>query len=159
MSSRSAAPALGVREWIVSTDRKIVGFLSEYSILFLRLALAVTFIWFGVLKVIGSSPVADLVAQTLPWLPPEIVVPIIGVWEIFVGFGLLTRFALRVTLLFFFVQMAGTFLVLATQPELAFQNGNPLLLTTIGEFVIKNLVLVSAGLVIGATVRKPSETV
>lgn len=54
--------------------------------------------------------------------------------------------------------MAGTFLVLFTQPDLAFQNNNPLLLTTIGEFVLKNLVLVSAGLVIGTTVRRHSET-
>ncbi len=33
------------------------------------------------------------------------------------------------------------------RPELAFQAGNPLLLTTIGEFVVKNLVLLAAGLV------------
>ena len=37
--------------------------------------------------------------------------------------------------------LAGTFLVLIMQPQLAFQDGNPLLLTTIGEFVVKNVVL------------------
>ena len=35
-----------------------------------------------------------------------------------------------------------------------FQRGHPLLLTTEGEFVIKNLVLISAGLVIGSTVKR-----
>jgi hypothetical protein len=39
----------------------------------------------------------------------------------------------------------------------AFRDGNPLLLTVEGEFVIKNLVLLSAGLVIGATVRRHDE--
>jgi hypothetical protein len=46
--------------------------------------------------------------------------------------------------------MAGTFLVLVLLPGIAFRGGNPLLLTVEGEFVIKNLVLLSAGLVIGS---------
>ncbi len=49
--------------------------------------------------------------------------------------------------------MLGTFLVLLVLPEVAFQDGNILLLTVEGEFVIKNLVLLSAGMVVGATVR------
>jgi len=55
------------------------------------------------------------------------------------------------------LQMAGTFLVLVLRPELAFQSGNPLLLTVTGEFVIKNLVLIAAGLVIGSTVHRAQE--
>ena len=44
------------------------------------------------------------------------------------------------------MHLLGTFTVLVTQPDLAFQQGNPLLLTVEGEFVVKNLVLLSAGL-------------
>gem|GEM_PF-3161571 len=69
-------------------------------------------------------------------------------WE--VARGLLTGIALRLTLLLFWLQMAGTFLVL--RPEVSFQRNNPLLLTMTGEFVVKNLVLIAAGLVIGSTV-------
>jgi uncharacterized membrane protein YkgB len=60
---------------------------------------------------------------------------------------------LRIVLALFALQMIGTFLVLVIQPEVAFQDGNPLLLTTEGEFVIKNLVLLSAGLVIGSRLK------
>jgi len=74
-------------------------------------------------------------------------------WEILVGLGLLAGRFLRITLLFFLLQMAGTFLVLLVKPEVAFQGYNPFLLTTEGEFVIKNLVLISGGLVVGSTVR------
>ena len=42
--------------------------------------------------------------------------------------------------------LTGTFLVLVTQPDVAFQNGNPLMLTMTGEFVVKNVVLIIAGL-------------
>ena len=36
----------------------------------------------------------------------------------------------------------------------AFQNGNPQLLTTIGEFVIKNVVLIASALVLAARLRE-----
>ena len=60
---------------------------------------------------------------------------------------------MRLTILFFLSQMAGTFLVLVVKPNVAFQGANPLLLTTEGELVVKNLVLTSGGLVVGSTVR------
>ncbi len=138
-------------------DRRIVHLMAKYAVTFLRWALAITFIWFGALKIFGVSPVGDLVAKTVPWLPREFFVPFLGVWEVIIGLGLLTRVALRLTLLLFFAQMAGTFLVLILLPSVSFQNGNPLLLTDTGEFVVKNFVLLSAGVVIGSTVRRPTE--
>lgn len=128
--------------------------MAAYGIRLLRIALAVTFIWFGALKLIGQSPVADLVASTVYWIPARLFVPFLGAWEIVVGLGLLFGVALRAILLLFWMQMAGTFLVLLMHPDVAFQGGNPLLLTTTGEFVIKNLVLISAGIVIGSTVPR-----
>ncbi len=44
-------------------------------------------------------------------------------------------------------------------PGECFQDGNPLLLTDTGEFVLKNLVLLSAAIVIGATVRRRNSPV
>src|SRR5437867_3385938 len=124
-------------------DRAMISFMATYGTRLLRAALAVTFVWFGALKVAGRSPVADLVAQTVYWLPPAFFVPFLGWWELAVGIGLLLGVALRLVLLLFWLQMAGTFLVLVLRPELAFQSGNPLLLTVTGEFVIKNLVLIT----------------
>lgn len=47
-----------------------------------------------------------------------------------------------------------TLLVLVSRPDIAFQGGNTPLLTTEGEFVIRNLVLIAAGLVVGGTVQR-----
>ena len=137
-----------------SLDRWFVRFMTAHGIRALRFSLALVFIWFGLLKMIGRSPVAELVANTVYWIPAEIFVPFLGVWELIVGLGLLFGAALRLTLFLFWLQLAGTFLVLVVRPGTAFQDGNPLLLTTEGEFVVKNLVLISAGLVVGATVRR-----
>jgi len=135
-------------------DEKAIWLMSRYGILALRISLGVIFVWFGVLKVIGDSPVYDLVASTVYLVPPELFVPFLGFWEIAVGLGLLTGLALRLTLIFFLMQMAGTFLVLVVKPEVAFQGLNPLLLTTEGEFVVKNIVLISGALVVGSTIRR-----
>lgn len=137
-----------------SVDRSLIKFMTTYGILLLRVALAITFIWFGALKIIGGSPVADLVSATVYWFPAAVFVPVLGIWEVLVGLGLLFRVVLRLTLLLFWLQLAGTLLVLVLHPELAFQHGNPLLLTMTGEFVIKNLVLIAAGIVIGSTVPR-----
>jgi hypothetical protein len=76
-----------------------------------------------------------------------------AVFETLVGVGLLLGRGLRLVLALFVLQMMGTFLVLVAQPDIAFQDGNPLMLTTEGEFVVKNLVLLSAGLMIGSRLR------
>jgi uncharacterized membrane protein YkgB len=138
-------------------DRRIAALLRRWSLTALRLSLGIVFVWFGALKVFGVTPVTDLVADTVYWFDPDWVVPALGWAELIVGIGLIFRIALRAVLALFVAQMAGTFLVLVVQPDIAFRDGNPLLLTVEGEFVVKNLVLLSAGLVIGATVRRRAE--
>ena len=135
-------------------DARMIQFMQAYGVLLLRITLGIVFIWFGALKVIGLSPVSALVARTVYWVSPEFFVPFLGAWELLVGLGLLVPVALRLTLFLFWLQLAGTLLVLVLRPDIAFQGGNLLLLTTEGEFVIKNLVLITAGLVIGGTVGR-----
>ena len=135
-------------------DERTVRFMAINGVRMLRIALGVVFTWFGLLKVIGQSPVADLVADTVFWIPPEFLVPLLGIWETAIGLGLFFSLALRLILLLLWIQMIGTFSILIVQPDIAFQGRNPFLLTTVGEFVIKNLVLIAGGLVVGSTVRR-----
>ena len=143
------------RSWrrIERLDRRILAFLERTALPLLRVSLGLVFVWFGVLKIAGETPVTELVADTVYWVDPSWFVPLLGVFEVVVGIGLLFGRLLRIVLALFALQMMGTFLVLVIQPEVAFQDGNPLLLTTEGEFVIKNLVLLSAGLVIGSRLK------
>ena len=120
----------------------------------LRVSLGVVFVWFGALKVANLTPVGDLVAGTLPFVDPTWFVPVLGGVEVALGLGLLIGRAITVVSAVLVAHLCGTFLVLVMQPELAFQNGNPLLLTTIGEFVVKNVVLISAALVLAARLRE-----
>jgi uncharacterized membrane protein YkgB len=150
-----------LRRPIDRIDEAAANFMERYGVTVLRIALAVVFVWFGALKVIDRSPVEDLVKDTIyppfggrGFLPEDTFLVVIGVWEIIIGVGLLVPVLLRLTLALFWLQMAGTFLSLIILPGRAFQDGNPLLLDVTGEFIVKNLVLIAAGLVIGSTVRR-----
>ena len=126
----------------------------QHGPLALRLSLALVFVWFGGLKLAGATPVAGLISATLPFLSSDLTVPALGVVEVVLGLAVLTGRAPRVTLLALAAHLTGTFLTFVTAPQLVFDGGNPLLLTADGEFVLKNLVLISAALVlVGAAGR------
>lgn len=140
-------------------DEVIIPALRRWAIPVLRIGLAVVFIWFGALKVFGVSPVSDLVASTVYWVDPDWFVPLLGFVEVAVGLGLVLRFALRSVLAVLAAQLVGTLAVFVFLPEVAFQDGNPLLLTTEGEFVVKNAVLLGAAMVVGTQVRERTEEI
>jgi putative oxidoreductase len=114
----------------------------------MRLSLTLVFIWFGLLKILGESPVADLVSATLPWADPHLIVPVLGGVEVILGVVLLLGRVQRAVLLILSAHLSGTFLTFIMAPRLTMQHGNPLLLTADGEFVLKNLVLISAALLL-----------
>lgn len=124
--------------------------LRRWSLPLLRASLGLVFVWFGLLKVVAESPVTELVAGTVPWLDPAWFVPALGAVEVALGVALVAGRWLTGVAAALVGHLSGTFLVLVTQPDVAFQGGNPLLLTTEGEFVVKNVVLISAGLVLAA---------
>ena len=140
-------------DWFDGIDRRIAGWMEKYGILLLRISLGVIFIWFGALKLFeGVSPAEELVKRTVYWFPPEVFFPILGVWEVLIGVGLLFRRLIRAALLLLFLQMPGTFLPLILLPEVCF-TAFPYGLTLEGQYIVKNLILISAALVVGGTVR------
>lgn len=81
-----------------------------------------------------------------------------GSIELAIGVGLLTARFPRLTLVLFFGLLAGTSLVIVTDPGALFDDNNPLRLTATGEFVLKNLVLVTAGCTVIASLFTQHET-
>jgi uncharacterized membrane protein YkgB len=139
-------------------DTAIAGWMARYGILLLRISLGVVFFWFGILKFFpGLSPAQDLAARTIAALTlgtvgPGVSVPVLAAWECVIGLGLITGRFLRATLLLLFLQMLGTLTPLALFPAEVFVRF-PYAPSMEGQYIIKNFILISAGLVIGATVR------
>ena len=139
-------------------DAAITEWMARHGIAILRISLGVIFVWFGALKYFPNlSPATDLAGRTIEVITFGAVsagpgVKILAAWEVLIGLGLLTGFAMRATLALLFVQMLGTLTPLVIFPGEVFARG-PFVPTLEGQYIIKNFVLVAAGIVIGATVR------
>jgi putative oxidoreductase len=140
----------GLMPRLRSIEDLTVGICQAISLPLLRFAVGAVFIWFGALKISNDTPVADFVANTLPWFNRVWLVPALGVFEVAIGLALISGRFLTLVCAALVAHLTGTFLSLIMQPDVTFQHGNPLMLTTEGEFVVKNLVFIAAGLVIAA---------
>jgi uncharacterized membrane protein YkgB len=136
-------------------DPLVAGWMERNGIRLLRWSVGLVFVWFGALKTVGMSPAQELVARTVYWFPPEVFIPILGWWEVVIGLGLLYRRLARLAIALLFLQMPGTFLPLVLLPEICFTS-IPFGLTIEGQYIVKNLVLISAAIVVGGTVREQS---
>ena len=115
--------------------------------LLLRASLGVTFVWFGGLKLAGEPTLpGSLIAAITPAVDPDLSVPLVGALEVVLGAGFLIGRRMSIFLAAAALHLSGTFLVLLMRPDVAFVDGNPLLLSVEGEYVVKNLVLLAATL-------------
>jgi uncharacterized membrane protein YphA (DoxX/SURF4 family) len=141
-----------------SVDARITAVLARVGVPAVRIGLGIVFLWFGVLKFFpNASPAEDLAARTIEQLTFGVVeagvaLPILATWECLIGLGLLTGTFLRATLFLLAVQMVGTVTPLVLFPGETFTQV-PWAPTLEGQYIIKNVVLIGAAMVVGATVR------
>ncbi len=139
-------------------DRRITEWMADHGLTLLRIALGIVFLWFGALKFFpGLSPAEELAGRTIAALtngvvPASVALPVLAVWESAIGIGLLVGRWMRAVLLLLFVQMLGTITPLALFPGETWTQF-PFAPTLEGQYIIKNVVLVAAAIVLGATVR------
>jgi uncharacterized membrane protein YphA (DoxX/SURF4 family) len=143
---------------LTALDIQITTWLTRHGITILRVGLGIVFLWFGVLKFVpGVSAAEDLAGRTIEILTfgsiePSVSMVMLAFWESVVGLGLVTGRYLRVTVLLLILQMLGTLTPLVFFPAETFTH-LPYAPTLEGQYILKNVVLIGAGLVIGATAR------
>ncbi len=142
----------GLERRLENLDLAITCWLGEHGLKILQVSLAIVFIWFGLLKTVWMSPANDLVIRTVYWVDPSWFVPFLGWWEVVIGLCLLHRPLIRIALFLMAVQMIGTFLPLVLLPQITW-GSMPFTLTLEGQYILKNIVLIGAAMVIGSHVR------
>ena len=144
--------------WLDRIDRRITELMADHGLTLLRLAIGVVFFWFGILKFFpATSPAEELAGRTIETLtggslPSATALPILAIWEVAIGIALLLGRWMRAVLLLLLVQMLGTITPLFLFPTETFKVF-PIAPTLEGQYIIKNIVIVSAAIVLGATVR------
>lgn len=135
-------------------DRFIPSEKNAYNLL--RLGLGITYFWFGALKVFGISPVGPLIRASYSFIPYEPFGIILGIFEVVIGLGFLIGKKMSWVVTLMLLQMVGVILSVPLAPDRFFQKGNVLALTLEGEFMIKNLVLITSALMLLVLSRKQS---
>ncbi|MBN8634350.1 MAG: DoxX family protein [Anaerolineae bacterium] len=134
-------------------DERVTRWMARSGVTLLRISMGIIFVWFGALKLIPSlSPAETLIRETITFVPMALFLPVLAIWEILIGVGFITGKFMRAAILLLFLQMPGTLSPVLLRPDLVFTTF-PFVLTIEGQYIVKNLVLISAALVIGATVR------
>ena len=118
------------------------------ALMLLRISLGIVFVWFGALKLFAISPVAPLIQAVYPSFPYPATVVGMGILEVVIGLGFLFNKMIKATVGLMWLQMLGIFGCFVIAPHLFFNHKNLLLLTSDGEFIIKNLVFLAASLVV-----------
>jgi len=124
-------------------------FLRNNDVRLLRLALGIVFLWFGALKILGETSVLGIIRSAYPFLARTPFLQALGLGETVIGTGLLLGWQVRTFAVLTVFHLGGTLLVLFLAPSEAFDPNFPML-TLQGEFVMKNLVLISAALLLAA---------
>lgn len=150
----SVNPMLAARH----AEQWIVRRMAHNGLLVTRVALGIVFLWFGLIKFFPIVAPIDLLAErtltilTFHFFRPATCLHVLAGFECIIGLGLLTKRFLWLTLSLLFFQMLGTFMpliILYRETWIHF----PYLPTFEGQYIIKNIVLISAGIVVGSTLR------
>jgi uncharacterized membrane protein YkgB len=145
-------------EPIDQLDKRVTFALARWSVPALRISLGIVFLWFGALKFFpGASPAETLAARTIELLTlgavkPAVSLPVLATWESVIGIGLIIGRWLRAVLFLLAAQMLGTLTPLVLFPSETFTTF-PFAPSLEGQYIIKNIVLIAAAMVVGATVR------
>jgi uncharacterized membrane protein YphA (DoxX/SURF4 family) len=129
--------------------------LERWSIPTLRIALGVVFVAFGVIKFVpGVSPLESLVEATWGVLTfglvgGQLALILTAVIETVAGLALISGVFARFGLVVLAVAFVGILSPLAFFPGELFADGGP---TLLGQYVLKNVVLIAAALVVASRV-------
>ena len=122
----------------------------------MRFVLGVMFIWFGTLKILGHNPVFELVSNSItPFLALGGGLMILGAFEVFIGILLLVRRVVVLANVILILHLLGTFSTFLFGWDIVFDPYFPIL-SLGGEFVVKNIVLILAALMVLAHESKKS---
>lgn len=138
-------------------DRRITRWMAEHGLTLLRISIGVIFVWFGAIKFWPGLSAADQLATdtidkiTFGLIGEDFARLSLAILETTIGIGLILGRYIRLVLLLLLGQMLGTVTPLYIFPEVTWSQF--LVPTLEGQYILKNLVLVSSALAIGATAR------
>lgn len=141
-----------MRKYLEKLDDQIIHILRRISVPISRIALFTVFFWFGILKIIGTSPanpmVMDLMHKTIPFMTWDVFIVLFSIYEMIIGICFLIPRLERLAIALLMPHMIMTMLPLILLSDMTWQGF--MTPTLEGQYIIKNLVIISAAVGIAA---------
>jgi uncharacterized membrane protein YkgB len=130
----------------------------------LSISIGIIYVWFGVLKFFfGLSPAEQVASQTIHQLtfgllPDNIAIATLATWECVLGVMLILRRYMKLVLILMFTHMCFTFTPFIFFPHQTFMH-LPYDFTLLGQYIMKNIIIISSGIVLWQYYVKGTPTV
>jgi len=143
-------------DFLNKIDHKIISLMRKYGEKVELTFLGGYFLWFGLIKIFGGKSASSIIAKSIYWIDPSWGVPALGVWEALIGITLLIKKLHRIAILLLIIRIPGVIFALIYHFEECFREG--ILEPSIqGQYLIKQLTLIGAALVIGSLIKPELE--
>ena len=133
---------------IKNIDLHIIKFFQKHWIATARFSIAVVFIWFGMLKVLGLSPAGSLVhnlfESSIHFVSFESFYTFFTWFEVVIGILFLIPKMTRIVMPLLAIHMITTFGPLVLLPDASWSGF--MVPTLVGQYIIKNLVIIAAAM-------------
>jgi uncharacterized membrane protein YkgB len=143
----------------ISTEHRFFSFLRRISLPLSKVAFFVVFFWFGILKMMELSPaegvVHTLYQHTVPFIPWKLFIMGFGAYECLIGIIFLFPGKEKWALYMLIPHMITTFGPLVMMPNLTWKGF--LVPNLIGQYIIKNVVIIALAIFISASVAEVRE--
>ena len=134
---------------------KVNTWLSQNAMNLLRISIGIIYVWFGALKFFPNLSPADQLAKdtiyliTFGLIPNNISIILLALWETLLGVVLIVGVWRRAVFYILLLHMACTFVPLFFFVDVSFTN-SPYAFTLVGQYIMKNLIIICAALVLNA---------
>jgi uncharacterized membrane protein YkgB len=152
-NASAARRILGV---LANIEQAVIDQVQKHDPLLARVAMAIVYFWFGILKLVGLSPanpmVQSLQAKTLPFLSFDQFIILFALFEMLIGILFLVPKATRVVMVLFLGHMVTTTMPLVLLPQMTWQKA--FVPTMEGQYIIKNVVLIALAASVAMSFRR-----
>jgi uncharacterized membrane protein YphA (DoxX/SURF4 family) len=132
--------------------------LTENSLNLLRISIGIIYVWFGALKFFPNLSPADQLAKdtiyliTFGLIPNNVSIILLAFWETLLGVVLIIGVWRKAVFYILLIHMICTFVPLFFFEDVSFTS-SPYAFTLVGQYIMKNLIIICAALVLNAQAR------
>jgi uncharacterized membrane protein YkgB len=141
-----------MQKQLITFDNHLIAFIRRHQEIIRRTALALVFFWFGLLKVLGTSPanplVEALLGRTMPFISFDDFNLLFGSFEMIIGLLFIIPKAERIALAVLIPHLITTALPLILLPDITWQS--TFVPTLEGQYILKNSIIIALAFSIGA---------